>query len=148
MNQDASSHCTVLLIDDEPFAEDIISHGLKSCKTYTLRFASRPSMAVEIAKEIGATVVLVDLRMPEIDGFEVTRRLRADKDTEHVPVILLSSEEDPEIKAKAFAVGANDYMVKWPDPRELVARVRYHSDACIARRQRDAAFVSLRHMKL
>ena len=102
-------------------------------------------MAVEIAKEIGATVVLVDLRMPEIDGFEVTRRLRADKDTEHIPVILLSSEEDPEIKAKAFAVGANDYLVKWPDPRELVARVRYHSDACIARRQRDAAFVSLRH---
>jgi signal transduction histidine kinase len=145
MNQDASSHCTVLLIDDEPFAEDIISHGLKSCETYTLRFASRPSMAVEIAKEIGATVVLVDLRMPEIDGFEVTRRLRADKDTEHVPVILLSSEEDPEIKAKAFAVGANDYMVKWPDPRELVARVRYHSAACIARRERDDAFVSLRH---
>ncbi|HEX8785326.1 MAG TPA: ATP-binding protein, partial [Telluria sp.] len=65
--------------------------------------------------------------------------------TEHIPVILLSSEEDPEIKAKAFAVGANDYMVKWPDARELVARVRYHSDACIARRQRDAAFVSLRH---
>jgi PleD family two-component response regulator len=82
--------------------------------------------------------VLVDLRMPEIDGFEVTRRLRADPDTEYIPVIVLSSEEDPDIKAKAFAVGANDYLVKWPDPRELVARVRYHSDACIARRQRDA----------
>jgi signal transduction histidine kinase len=145
MNQDSAPACTVLLIDDEPFAEDIISHGLKGCEAYTLRFASRPSMAVEIAKEIDATVVLVDLRMPEIDGFEVTRRLRADKDTEHIPVILLSSEEDPEIKAKAFAVGANDYMVKWPDPRELVARVRYHSAACIARRERDDAFVSLRH---
>jgi signal transduction histidine kinase len=145
MNQDSTPTCTVLLIDDEPFAEDIISHGLKSCDTYTLRFASRPSMAVEIAKEIDATVVLVDLRMPEIDGFEVTRRLRADKATENIPVILLSSEEDPEIKAKAFAVGANDYMVKWPDPRELVARVRYHSAACIARRERDDAFVSLRH---
>ncbi len=144
MNQHENSPCSVLLIDDEPFAEDIISHGLKGCPTYTLRFASRPDMAVELAKEVNATVVLVDLRMPEIDGFEVTRRLRADKDTESVPVILLSSEEDPEIKAKAFAVGANDYLVKWPDPRELVARVRYHSDACVARRQRDAAFVSLR----
>jgi signal transduction histidine kinase len=58
---------------------------------------------------------------------------------------VLSSEDDPDIKAKAFAVGANDYLVKWPDPRELVARVRYHSDAFIARRQRDDAFVSLRH---
>jgi signal transduction histidine kinase len=145
MTQDDIHACSILLIDDEPFAEDIISYGLKNCAAYALRFASKPSMAVELAKEVQATVVLVDLRMPEIDGFEVTRRLRADKDTEHIPVILLSSEEDPEIKAKAFAVGANDYLVKWPDPRELVARVRYHSDACIARRQRDAAFVSLRH---
>jgi signal transduction histidine kinase len=144
MNQDDTSTCSILLIDDEPFAEDIISHGLKGCDAYTLRFASRPEMAVELAREVDATVVLVDLRMPGIDGFEVTRRLRADKTTEHIPVIMLSSEEDPEIKAKAFAVGANDYLVKWPDPRELIARVRYHSAACIARRQRDAAFVSLR----
>ena len=141
MNQEDSNTCSVLLIDDEPFAEDIISHGMKGCAAYALRYARDPGMAVELAKEVGATVVLVDLRMPEIDGFEVTRRLRADKDTEHIPVVLLSSEEDPEIKAKAFALGANDYLVKWPDPRELVARVRYHSDACIARRQRDAAFV-------
>ena len=145
MNQNETSTCSVLLIDDESFAEDIISHGMKTCAAYSLRYASNPQMAVELAKEVDATVVLVDLRMPEIDGFEVTRRLRADKDTENIPVILLSSEEDPEIKAKAFAVGANDYLVKWPDSRELVARVRYHSDACVARRQRDAAFVSLRH---
>jgi signal transduction histidine kinase len=144
MTQDDSSRCSVLLIDDESFSEDIITHGLKACAPHTLRYASNPAMAVELAKEIGATVVLVDMRMPEIDGLEVTRRLRADKDTEHVPVIVLSSEDDPDIKAKAFAVGANDYLVKWPDPRELVARVRYHSDAFIARRQRDDAFVSLR----
>jgi signal transduction histidine kinase len=145
MTQDDSTSCSVLLIDDEAFSEDIISHGLKACAPYTLRYASRPEMAVELAKEIGATVVLVDLRMPEIDGLDVTRRLRADRDTEHIPVIVLSSEDDPDIKAKAFAVGANDYLVKWPDPRELVARVRYHSGAFVARRQRDAAFVSLRH---
>jgi signal transduction histidine kinase len=145
MTQDHSSSCSVLLIDDEPFSEDIISHNLKGCAPYTLRYASRAEMAVELAKDIGATVVLVDLRMPEIDGFEVTRLLRADPETEHIPVIVLSSEEAPDIKARAFAVGANDYLVKWPDARELVARVRYHSAACVARRQRDAAFVSLRH---
>ncbi len=144
MNQDDPTRCSVLLIDDESFSEDIISHGLKACAPHTLRYASRPGMAVELAKEIDATVVLVDLRMPEIDGLDVTRRLRADKETEQIPVIVLSSEDDPDVKAKAFAAGANDYLVKWPDPRELVARVRYHSDACIARRQRDDAFVSLR----
>jgi len=147
MNQHETSPCSILLIDDESFAEDIISHGLKGCVPHTLRYASQAGMAVDVAREIDATVVLVDLRMPEIDGFEVTRRLRADKDTESIPVIMLSSEEDPDIKAKAFAAGANDYLVKWPDPRELVARVRYHHDAYIARRQRDAAFVSLRRSR-
>jgi signal transduction histidine kinase len=145
MTQADAIRCSVLLIDDEPFSEDIITHGLKGRAPHTLRYASCPEMAVELARELDATVVLVDLRMPEIDGLEVTRRLRANKDTEHIPVIVLSSEEDPDIKAKAFAVGANDYLVKWPDPRELVARVRYHSDAFIARRQRDDAFISLRH---
>jgi signal transduction histidine kinase len=145
MIEDDSSRCTVLLIDDEPFAQDIISHGLKGCDSHALRCESNPGRAVAVAKEVGATVVLVDLRMPELDGFAVTRRLRADPDTEHIPIILLSSEDDPDIKAKAFAAGVNDYLVKWPDARELVARVRYHSDACRARRQRDAAFVSLRH---
>jgi signal transduction histidine kinase len=145
MIEDDSSHCSILLIDDEPFAQDIIAHGLQGCESHTLRYIAQADQAVALAREVDATVVLVDLRMPGLDGFEVTRRLRAERDTEHIPVILLSSEDDPEIKARAFAAGANDYLVKWPDPRELVARVRYHSGACNARRQRDAAFVSLRH---
>ncbi|QOY93283.1 response regulator [Massilia sp. UMI-21] len=141
---DDRPECSVLLIDDEPFAQDIIAHGLQGCVGHTLCYESSPARAVEVAREVRATVVLVDLRMPDLDGFEVTARLRAHPDTEDVPVIVLSSEDDPEIKARAFAVGANDYLVKWPDARELVARVRYHSGACIARRQRDAAFASLR----
>jgi signal transduction histidine kinase len=148
MTEHDSSPCSILLIDDEPFAQDIVAHGLHGlhgCVSHVLRYESDAAHAVEIAKEAGATIVLVDLRMPGLDGFEVTRRLRADRGTEHIPVVLLSSEDNPEIKAKAFAAGANDYLVKWPDPRELVARVCYHSGACIARRQRDAAFVSLRH---
>ena len=144
MIEDDSTRCSVLLIDDESFAQDIIAHGLKGCAGHQLCYESSPARAVDVAREIGATVVLVDLRMPELDGFAVTAALRAHPDTHDVPVILLSSEDDPDVKAKAFAVGANDYMVKWPDPRELVARVRYHSGACIARRERDQAFASLR----
>ena len=144
MIEDDSSACSVLLIDDEPFAQEIIAHGLQGCIKHQLRYESSPARAVEVARQVKATVVLVDLRMPDLDGFEVIARLRADPETEDIPVILLSSEDDPDIKAKAFAAGANDYLVKWPDPRELVARVRYHSGACSARRQRDQAFVSLR----
>jgi len=144
MIEDESSNCSILLIDDEPFAEQIIEHGLRSCVKHVLRYESNAQRVVELALESGATVVIADLRMPEIDGFEVTRMLRAHRDTAHIPVILLSSEDDPEIKARAFAAGANDYMVKWPDARELVARVQYHSAAYVALRERDAAFASLR----
>ncbi|WP_020652924.1 response regulator [Massilia niastensis] len=144
MIEDDSTACSVLLIDDESFAQDIIAHGLQGCTGHTLCYESSAPRAVEVARAVKATVVLVDLRMPDLDGFEVTALLRAHPETADVPVILLSSEDDPDIKAKAFAVGANDYLVKWPDPRELVARVRYHSGACVARRQRDAAFASLR----
>jgi len=134
---------SILLIDDESFAEDIINHSLRSCGPHRFHFTTEPAMAVQLAKEAAATVVLVDMRMPGPDGFEVTRRLRADKDTEHVAVIILSAEDDPDMKAAAFDAGASDYLVKWPDPRELIARVRYHSNSCLARRQLDAAFVSL-----
>lgn len=145
MIEDDSTRCSVLLIDDESFAQDIIAHGLKGCAGHQLMYESSPARAVQVAREIDATVVLVDLRMPGgLDGFDVIAQLRAHPDTADVPVILLSSEDDPDIKARAFAVGASDYMVKWPDPRELVARVRHHSSACIARRERDQAFASLR----
>ncbi|KQQ96680.1 response regulator [Massilia sp. Leaf139] len=144
MIEDDSHSCSILLIDDEPFAQQIIEHGLKTCVKHVLRYESNAARAVQLVSELDITVVLVDLRMPDLDGFEFTRRLRANPATEHVPVIMLSSEDDPEIKAQAFAAGVNDYMVKWPDPRELVARVQYHNDACIARRERDAAFASLR----
>ena len=144
MIDEETSTCSILLIDDEPFAQEIIEHGLKTCVKHVLRYESSPARAVALVRELDITVVLVDLRMPDLDGFEFTRRLRADPATEHVPVIMLSSEDDPEIKAQAFAAGVNDYMVKWPDSRELVARVQYHNAACIARRERDAAFASLR----
>lgn len=146
MIEDHPTRCSVLLIDDESFAQDIIAHGLKGCVGHQLMYESSPSRAVQVAREVDATVVIVDLRMPGgVDGFDVITALRAHPETQDIPVILLSSEDDPDIKAKAFAVGASDYMVKWPDSRELVARVRHHSGACIARRERDQAFISLRH---
>ncbi|MEN3275381.1 MAG: hypothetical protein V7631_1171 [Massilia sp.] len=144
MIEEDSGTCSILLIDDEPFAQHIIEHGLKTCVKHVLRYESDAARAVDLARELNVTVVLVDLRMPDLDGFEFTRRMRACPDTENIPIVMLSSEDDPDVKAMAFAAGVNDYMVKWPDPRELVARVQYHSAACVARRERDAAFASLR----
>jgi PleD family two-component response regulator len=144
MNQNQSKNCSVLLIDDEAMAEDLIGYHMARQQGITLRYDNRAELAVQLCKEVEATVLLVDLRMPGADGFDVIRMLRADPYTEHLPVILLSSEDDADIKAQAFALGANDYLVKWPEARELEARIRYHCAAYQARQQRDAAFLELR----
>jgi signal transduction histidine kinase len=138
-----TSSCSVLLIDDEPLAQDYLLHCLEAHADVALCYEHCAERAVELALRVDATVVLVDLRMPGTDGFAVVRNLRADSRTEHIPIVMLSSEHDAQVKVQAFAAGANDYLVKWPDARELVARLRYHSAACMARRQRDAAFASL-----
>ncbi|MYN39813.1 response regulator [Duganella sp. FT109W] len=145
MNDDTPApYCSVLLIDDEAMAEDLIGYRLSQHADIRLRYDARAELAVSLCRETEATVVLVDLRMPGPDGFEVIRLLRAAPETDHVPIILLSSEDDADTKARAFALGANDYLVKWPEARELEARIRYHSGAYQARCQRDAAFLELR----
>ncbi|TFW20847.1 response regulator [Massilia arenosa] len=139
---------SVLLIDDETLADEFLRHCVRDCDDIQMRYLAQAREAPQIAQESEATVVIVDLRMPSVDGFDVIRMLRQNPATEHLPVILLSSEEDPEIKAKAFSLGANDYLVKWPDARELTARIRYHSGAYRARMQRDEAFNALRRSQV
>jgi phosphoserine phosphatase RsbU/P len=100
-------------------AEDIVFH-----------YCSDPAQALPMVRKINPTVILQDLVMPEIDGLTLVRFIRAkDSPTRFIPLIVLSSKEEPKIKAKAFEYGANDYLVKLPDSIELIARIRYHSQA-------------------
>lgn len=138
---------SVLLIDDQSMAEDLIRHMLRDRPEIGLHYSPDAGNALSMARALRPTVVLVDLRMPQTDGLAVTRSLRSHADTRQIPIVLLSSEDDAEIKAQAFADGANDYLVKWPDKRELVARICYHSSAYLAHKQLDDAFVSLRQSK-
>lgn len=134
----------VLLIDDDSLAAELIRHMLGDSADISLRYVSDARQAQAAAAEFKPTVVLVDLMMPLIDGFRLIRQFRAEAETEDIPIILLSSEDGPEQKVQGFAEGANDYLVKWPNKLELAARVRYHSSAYLAHRERDDAFVSLR----
>lgn len=143
MKTDPITH-SVLLIDDQQMAEDLIGQMLADQTDIRLHFLPDSTQALAAAVALQPSVVLVDLRMPGLDGFGVTAALRREAATRNIPVVLLSSEDSPDVKVRAFAEGANDYLVKWPDKRELVARVRYHASADLARKQRDDAFLSLR----
>ncbi|HAC63643.1 MAG TPA: serine/threonine protein phosphatase [Cyanothece sp. UBA12306] len=122
----------VLLIDDQPMIGEAIRRMLGTETDIVFNYCRDPTQALKRALEIKPTVILQDLVMPDIEGLTLVRFLRAkDAPTHEIPLIVLSSREDPQIKAKAFHLGANDYLVKLPDKAELIARIRYHSTAYI-----------------
>lgn len=143
--QDSSRHrVRVLLVDDQALIIEAIRRMLVGQPDIEFHFVIDGSRAYAAAAEMRPTVILQDLIMPGSDGFELIRQYRTDASLRSVPVIVLSAKEDPKLKAHSFAVGANDYLVKLPDPVELLARIRYHSAAYISRLERDEAFRFLR----
>ena len=134
---------TVLLVDDQPIIGEAVRRMLSGEEGIAFHYCKDATAAVEKAAEVGPTVILQDLVMPELDGLELVRRYRADERLRDVPVIVLSTKEDPAVKAEAFALGANDYVVKIPDRLEMVARVRYHSRGFTALLERNEAFTAL-----
>ncbi len=134
----------VLLVDDQPFVAEVLRRFLANEHNLMLHYCADPNEAIATAEHVRPTVILQDLVMPGIDGLALVSRFRANPTTKGTPIIVLSSKEDPETKSLAFSLGANDYLVKLPEPLEFVARVRYHSNACLSRRQRDEAFSALR----
>lgn len=143
--QDSSRHrVRVLLVDDQALIIEAIRRMLVGQPDIEFHFVTDGSRAYAAAAEMRPTVILQDLIMPGSDGFDLIRQYRTDASLRSVPVIVLSAKEDPKLKAHSFAVGANDYLVKLPDPVELLARIRYHSAAYISRLERDEAFRFLR----
>jgi signal transduction histidine kinase len=138
------SSIIVLLVDDQAMVAQAVWRLLAGLPDIDLHYCSDPISAIKEANTIKPSVILQDLVMPSIDGLELVQRFRTNPATAETPIIVLSSEEDSTIKSRAFAAGANDYLVKLPDKIELVARIRYHSKAYMNQIQRDEAFRALR----
>ncbi|OCQ94522.1 hybrid sensor histidine kinase/response regulator [Nostoc sp. MBR 210] len=119
----------ILLIDDQAIFGEAINRMIAKEPDITCNYVSEPSQALQSAIAIEPTVILLDLIMPDMDGLMLLRWFRSHPSTREVPIIMLSSKEEPILKAEAFAAGANDYLIKLPDAIELIARVRYHSKA-------------------
>lgn len=134
----------VLLVDDQPFVAEAVRRILADLDDIDFHYCSNSNEALELAIRIKPTVILQDLVMPDMDGLDLLRLYRANPMTQNVPVIVLSVKEEAKVKAKAFELGANDYLVKLPDRAELLARIRYHSHAYLNKIQRDDAFRALR----
>ncbi|QYY36269.1 SpoIIE family protein phosphatase [Ruficoccus sp. ZRK36] len=134
----------VLMVDDQMMVCEAVRRMLADEPDISFHAINDPSKAIETAMEIKPTVILQDLVMPDIDGLTLVKFFRAKPETKEVPMIVLSSKEEPETKKKAFELGANDYMVKLPDKLEVIARIRYHSKGYLNLLQRQQAEAALK----
>jgi sigma-B regulation protein RsbU (phosphoserine phosphatase) len=134
---------TVLLVDDQPIIGEAVRRMIAGEEGVAFHYCKDAAAALDTAAQVQPTVILQDLVMPEIDGLELVRRFRADERFRDVPIIVLSTKEEPAVKAEAFAQGANDYIVKLPDRLELAARIRHHSRGYVALVERNEAFTAL-----
>ncbi|MGZ5351632.1 MAG: GGDEF domain-containing response regulator [Actinomycetota bacterium] len=114
---------SVLVVDDDPFIARLLEIELKAAG-YEVRVANDGRQALDLARERCPELVLADVMMPVMDGFELTRQLRADSRTASVSVIMLTARGLSADKLEGFSVGADDYIVKPFDTPELLARIR------------------------
>lgn len=130
----------VLLVDDQAIVGETVRQMLAGEPGVEYRFCPDPAAAIDVANEFRPTVILQDLVMPDVEGLQLVKFFRANPSTRETPLVVLSSKEEPVIKAKAFALGANDYLVKLPDRLEMAARIRYHSRGYINLLERNEAY--------
>jgi diguanylate cyclase (GGDEF)-like protein len=114
---------SILVVDDDPFIARLLEIELRAAG-YDVRVASDGERALEMVGERCPELILADVMMPNMDGFELTRRLRHDGRTAAVSVIMLTARGLSADKLEGFSVGADDYIVKPFDTPELLARIR------------------------
>lgn len=115
----------ILVVDDTPTALRLLTDILKA-EGYEVRSAISGELALHAAASNPPELVLLDIRMPEMDGYEVCRHLKAQIATRDVPVIFVSAASETDEKVKGFELGAVDYVTKPYQREELLARVRTH----------------------
>lgn len=120
----------ILVVDDNEINRDVLARRLKQ-EAYVLEMACGGQEALELLQKQPFDVVLLDIMMPEIDGMEVLRRVKADEDLQHLPVIVISALDDMESVIRCIELGAEDYLPKPFSPTLLKARVR----ACVEKKR-------------
>ena len=122
---DAKQPARILLVDDNTTNLQLLHETLDGLG-YKLLIAKNGKTALAIAHKARPSLILLDIMMPEMDGYEVCRRLKADESTSQIPIIFITALVDEEDEAKGLSMGAVDYLTKPINPELVRARVRNH----------------------
>jgi DNA-binding response OmpR family regulator len=131
----------ILMVDDEPSCLHVLNAALSEAD-YQLICATKPDDARRLALERNPHLLLLDVVMPDTDGFAICQQLRSDPATRDLPIIFLSSLNDPRDRTRGIELGAVDFITKPFDPAEVRARVRRHVELQQERRRLLATAVS------
>jgi phosphate regulon transcriptional regulator PhoB len=132
----------VLVVEDERDVADLIRYNLTK-EGYDVVVAPTGSDALKQAREVHPDLVLLDIMVPQLNGWEVCRRLKQDVETKNIPVIMVTGRVEEGDKVLGFEMGADDYVTKPFSPRELLARIR-----AVARRGRSGDLEKKPHVKI
>ena len=115
----------ILVIDDDPFSARLVDSVLRSAG-FVSSFCCEPDKAFDAILQESPDLIILDVVMPEMDGFDLCRRVRAHPGLQLTPIIFVTRKGDVEQRVRGLQVGGNDYVAKPFEPQELVARVRSH----------------------
>lgn len=115
---------TIMMIDDEPITIEVLKEFLEEAGYQNFVSTSESRDALNLIETERPDVILLDLKMPHISGFDILKAMRANKKMRHIPVIVLTSATDAETKLKALELGATDFLAKPVDSSELFLRLR------------------------
>ena len=113
---------TILVIEDEEDVADLIRYHLKKAKLKVLA-SGDGAEGLQLAVEERPDAIILDIMLPRLNGFEVTKKLRADARTAAIPLLILSAKGETDSRIKGLELGADDYLPKPFSPRELVLRI-------------------------
>jgi putative two-component system response regulator len=115
----------VLIVDDDPAFHRMIGRILRR-HPLELTFATGGHEALKIVRSESPDLILLDLHMPQIDGFEVAERIKGDLKTSLIPIIIITGNNSTDLLSRALGACADDFISKTADPSEIIARVQYH----------------------
>ena len=129
-----ANNASVLIVDDTIYNIQLLSLMLNK-QGYRVEKATSGTEALESANRLLPDIILLDIRMPDIDGYEVCKRLKANPVTKDIPVIFISSIEESTDKVEAFSVGGVDYISKPFQLIEVLARIETHLRLCLLQKK-------------
>ncbi|TAK96183.1 MAG: response regulator transcription factor [Aquabacterium sp.] len=144
---DRSRTDVVLIVDDVPDNLSLLHDALDD-EGYTVLVATHGEAALQRASQAVPDIILLDAIMPGMDGFEVARRLKAQPETSHIPIIFMTGLSETEHVVAAFAAGSVDYVVKPIRPREVMARIAAHMQSARQARQARNALDAFGHASI